>query len=152
LAQQHSHIFWKWAAYCSARYCRYYALDDTSRARYVLYALKQHAAREKDLSKRLEYIQPFRAIPQRYGLRSGMVRDVARGEVFIHSTWTNDPWLLVGMAIRRAPWMFDPRYLRRPFYYMTEANRLATLCVLEHARYSLLYAVFQFGHEIRVAR
>src|SRR5437660_4723467 len=74
------------------------------------------------------------------------------GEVFIHSTWTNDPWLLVGMAIRRAPWIFDPRYLRRPFYYMTEANRLATLCVLEHARYSPPYAVFQFGHEIRVAR
>jgi hypothetical protein len=56
------------------------------------------------------------------------------------------------MALRRAPWMFDPRYLRRPFYYMSEANRLATLFVLEHARYSLPYAIFQFGHEIRVAR
>jgi AraC-like DNA-binding protein len=56
------------------------------------------------------------------------------------------------MALRRAPWMFDPRYLRRPFYYMTEANRLATLHVLQHARYSLPFALFQFGHEIRVAR
>ena len=56
------------------------------------------------------------------------------------------------LPVRRAPWIFDPRYLRRPFYYMTEANRLATLCVLEHARYSPPYAVFQFGHEIRVAR
>ena len=48
--------------------------------------------------------------------------------------------------------MFDPRYLRRPFYYMTEANRLATLFVLQHARYSPSFALFQFGHEIRVAR
>src|SRR5690348_5553687 len=48
--------------------------------------------------------------------------------------------------------MFDPRYLRRPFYYMTEANPLATLFVLEHGKYSLPYAIFQFGHEIRVAR
>ena len=54
--------------------------------------------------------------------------------------------------MRRAPWMFDPRYLRRPFYYMTEANRLATLFVLDHARYSPPCAIFQFGHEIRVAR
>jgi hypothetical protein len=80
------------------------------------------------------------------------VRDVANGEVFIHGPWTNDPWLLIGMAIRRSPWMFDPRYLRRPFYYMTEANRLTTLLVLEYARYSLPFAIFQFGHEIRVAR
>jgi hypothetical protein len=29
---------------------------------------------------------------------------------------------------------------------------LATLFVLEHARYSPPYAIFQFGHEIRVAR
>jgi hypothetical protein len=152
LARQHLHTFWRLITHCFARYCRYYALDNTERAQYVLHALKRRAAHEEDLSKRLEYIQAFRSIPQRYGLRSGKVRDVARGEVFIHSTWTNDPWLLVGMAIRRAPWMFDPRYLHRPFYYMTEANRLATLCVLEHARYSLPYAVFQFGHEIRVAR
>jgi hypothetical protein len=152
LARQRSHIFWRWIAYCCARYCRYYALDNTDRAQYVLHALKQRAAHEEDLSKRLAYVQAFRGIPRRYSLRSGKVRDVARGEVFIHDTWTNDPWLLVGMAIRRAPWMFDPRYLRRPFYYMTEANRLATLCVLGYARYSLPYAVFQFGHEIRVAR
>ena len=152
LARQCSHTFWRSITHCFDRYCRYYALDHSERAQYVLHALKRRAAHEEDLSKRLEYIQAYRSIPLRYGLRSGRVRDVARGEVFIHSTWTNDPWLLVGMAIRRAPWMFDPRYLRRPFYYMTEANRLATLCVLEHARYSLPYAVFQFGHEIRVAR
>ncbi|MDQ2907405.1 MAG: hypothetical protein ABI456_04560 [Ktedonobacteraceae bacterium] len=35
---------------------------------------------------------------------------------------------------------------------MTQSNRLATLLVLQHARYSPPFAVFQFGHEIRVAR
>ncbi len=118
----------------------------------MLRALKQRAQFDEDMADRLEYIAAFRIIPQCYGLRSGRVRDVAQAEVFIHASWTSDPWLLMGMAMRRAPWMFDPRYLRRPFYYMTEANRLATLLVLEHARYSPLYAVFQFGHEIRVAR
>jgi len=151
-ARQPSSVFCKWFVLRCTRYCCYYALSDTGRMQYVLCALKQRAASDRDMSMRLEYIQAFRIIPLRYGLRSGQVRDVAMAEVFIHSTWTNDPWLLVGMAIRRAPWIFDPRYLRRPFYYMTEANRLATLCVLEHARYSPPYAVFQFGHEIRVAR
>src|SRR5438874_3103058 len=151
-AGQQSSVICKWFVRRCTRYCCYYALSDTGRMEYVLCALKQLAACDRDMSKRLEYIQAFRIIPLHCGLRSGQVRDVAMAEVFIHSTWTNDPWLLVGMAIRRAPWIFDPRYLRRPFYYMTEANRLATLCVLEHARYSPPYAVFQFGHEIRVAR
>jgi hypothetical protein len=151
-SRQQAHFLWRWVAHCFARYCRYYTLSPEDRADYVLRALKQRAMHDTDLARRLEYIQAFRIIPTQYGLRSGNVRDVARGEVFIHAYWTNDPWLLVGMAIRRAPWMFDPRYLRRPFYYMTEANRLATLAVLEHARYSPPYAVFQFGHEIRVAR
>jgi hypothetical protein len=147
-ARQQSNVFWR----CFSRYCRYYALSDSARMQYILRALKQRATWDEDMSNRLEYIRAFRIVPLHYGLRGGRVRDIARGEVFIHSPWTNDPWLLAGMAIRRTPWMFDPRYLRRPFYYMTEANRLATLCVLEHARYSLPYAVFQFGHEIRVAR
>ena len=133
-------------------YCQYYTLSDTERAAYVLRILKQLAIGDEDMTKRLSYIQAFRIVPQEHGLRSGSVRDVARGEVFIHAIWTNDPWLLIGMAMRRAPWMFDPRYLRRPFYYMTGANRLATLFVLAHARYSIPYAIFQFGHEIRVAR
>jgi hypothetical protein len=137
---------------CFAHYCRYYALGDAERAAFVLNVLKQRATDDKDMTNRLSYITAFRIIPQHHGLRSGNVRDVAQAEVFIHAIWTNDPWLLIGMALRRAPWMFDPRYLRRPFYYMSEANRLATLFVLEHARYSLPYAVFQFGHEIRGAR
>ena len=137
---------------CFARYCHYYALDDDRRVAYILRVLKHRSSADSDLSHRLSYLQSFRIIPLQYGLRGGKVRDVAKGKVFIHGSWTNDPWLLIGTAIRRSPWMFDPRYLRRPFYYMTEANRLATLLVLEHARYSLPYAVFQFGHEIRVAR
>lgn len=135
-----------------ARYCRYYALDDDRRVAYILRVLKHRSSADSDLTHRLSYLQSFRIIPLQYGLRGGKVRDVAKGEVFIHGPWTNDPWLLIGMAMRRSPWMFDPRYLRRPFYYMTEANRLATLLVLERARYTLPYAVFQFGHEIRVAR
>jgi hypothetical protein len=148
--RRQSHAFWKLVV--ATRYCRYYSLSDADRANYVLSALKHRAACDKETSKRLEYIHAFRIIPLQYGLRGGNVRDVAKAEVFVHGIWTNDPWLLVGMAMRRAPWMFDPRYLRRPFYYMTEANRLATLFVLEHGRYSPPYAIFQFGHEIRVAR
>lgn len=152
LKLQASNVLWEKVAHYLDRYCRYYSLGDTERACYVLQVLKHRAVCDAYLSNRLAYIQAFRIIPLDYGLRSGRVRDIARGEVYIHGPWTNDPWLLVGTAIRRTPWMFDPRYLRRPFYYMTEANRLATLLVLEHARYSPPYAVFQFGHEIRVAR
>ncbi len=148
--RRQSHAFWKLVV--ATHYCRYYSLSDADRVNYVLSALKHRAACDKETSKRLEYIHAFRIIPLQYGLRGGNVRDVAKAEVFVHGIWTNDPWLLVGMAMRRAPWMFDPRYLRRPFYYMTEANRLATLFVLEHGRYSPPYAIFQFGHEIRVAR
>ncbi|MDQ2717708.1 MAG: hypothetical protein M3Z08_22675, partial [Chloroflexota bacterium] len=152
LACQHSGLPWRVIARCLARYCRYYAPVDAERAAYVLETLKQRARQDGDLACRLEYMHAFRIMPLEHGLRGGSVRDVARGEVWIHAAWTNDPWLLVGMAIRRAPWMFDPRYLRRPPYYMTQSNRLATLLVLQHARYSPPFAVFQFGHEIRVAR
>jgi len=152
LQRQDSNVLWKKVAHYCPRYCRYYSLGDTERTCYVLQVLKHRAACDAGLSNRLAYIQAFRIIPLDYGLRSGWVRDVARAEVYIHKPWTNDPWLLVGTAIRRAPWIFDPRYLRRPFYYMTEANRLVTLLVLEHARYCPPYAVFQFGHEIRVIR
>ena len=134
------------------RYCRYYSLSDGERAAFVLDALKRRAAFDPEVSRRLAYLRAFRIVPQQQGLRGGLVRDVARGEVFIHAVWTSDPFLLIGMALRRSPWPFDPRYLRRPFYYMSEANRVTSLFVLRHARYSLPYAIFQFGHEIRVAR
>jgi hypothetical protein len=135
-----------------ARYCRYYSLGDTERAAFVLDLLKRRSAADPEVSQRLAYLRAFRIVPQQQGLRGGLVRNVARGEVFIHAVWTGDPFLLIGMVLRRAPWPFDPRYLRRPFCYMSEANRVTSLFVLRHARYSLPYAIFQFGHEIRVAR
>jgi hypothetical protein len=149
---QHSSRLWKIAVQYFPRYFQYFSLGDAERAVYVLCALNSRARFDRDITDRLAYIHAFRIVPLHYGLRGGRVRDVAHAEVFIHAVWTNDPWLLAGMALRRAPWMFDPRYLRRPFYYMTEANQAATLFVLQHARYSLPYAIFQFGHEIRVAR
>ena len=152
LSHQHSSRLWNRAVRYFPRYFQYFSLGDADRTACVLCSLKRRAKIDWDVSDRLAYIQAFRIVPQYCGLRGGRVRDVASAEVFIHAVWTNDPWLLAGMALRRAPWMFDPRYLRRPFYYMTGANRLATLFVLQHARYSLLYALFQFGHEIRVAR
>jgi hypothetical protein len=135
-----------------ARYCCYYALDDDQRMQYLLHALKRRASADPNAAARLEYVRAFRVVPPTDGLRCKRVRDVARGEVFIHRSWTNDPWLLIGQALRRSPWMFDPRYLRRPFYYRTESNRLATLFVLSHVRYSLPYAWYQFGHEIKAAK
>jgi hypothetical protein len=134
------------------RYCRYYSLSDAERAVYALAALKRKAADDPEVADRLAYLRAFRIVPQQQGLRGGLVRDVAQGEVFIHGIWTSDPWLLAGMALRRSPWSFDPCYLQRPFYYMSGANRAMSLFVLRHARYSLPYALFQFGHEIRVAR
>lgn len=134
------------------RYCYYYSLNETERADYILRVLKQRSIRDEDVFRRLAYVRKFRIVPQQQGLRGGLVRDVARGEIFIHATWTSDPWLLIGMALRRSPWPFDPRFLRRPFYYMSEANRVTSLFTLRQARYSLPFALFQFGHEIRVAR
>ncbi len=90
-------------------------------------------------------------MPDDHYLRSGDVRDIARGEVFIHRRWANDPWLLIGLALRRAPWIFDPRELARPFRYRTTANRVMTSFVLRHARFSPPFAWYQFGHEIKAA-
>ena len=51
LARQHPHTFWRLITHCFARYCRYYALDNTERAQYVLHALKRRAAHEEDFVK-----------------------------------------------------------------------------------------------------
>lgn len=152
LLHQRSSRLWKILVRAFPRYFQYFSLGDADRTSCILSSLRCRARSDRDVLDRLAYIQAFRIVPLHYGLRGGRVRDVVGAEVFIHTIWTNDPWLLAGMALRRAPWMFDPRYLRRPFYYMTEANQLATLFVLQHIRYSLPYALFQFGHEIRVAR
>lgn len=133
-------------------YCYYFGLSDAERADFVLNVLKTRSAADPHVSERLAYLQAFRIVPRQHSLRGGLVRDVARGEVFIHAIWTNDPWLLAGMALRRSPWTFDPRYLQRPFCYMSQANRAMSLFILQNARYCFPYALFQFGHEIRVAR
>ncbi|HEX4207591.1 MAG TPA: hypothetical protein VHZ51_26000 [Ktedonobacteraceae bacterium] len=147
-----SHWAWWLLWHGFARYCRYYTLSDRARAAYVLQVLKQQAAGDPAVVHVLSYVHAFRIVEQKYALRGGIVRDVARGEIFIHAIWTADPWLLIGMALRRSAWVFDPRCVRRPFYYMSGANRLTSLFILRHAHYSWPYAIFQFGHEIRVAR
>ena len=134
------------------RYCQYYALDDEDRIAYILKTLRGYAAANPDASAKLAYLSTLRITRPSQGMRGGHVRDVARGEVFIHQSWTSDPWLLIGQALRRVPWMFDPRYLHRPFYYRSQSNRLATLFVLSNLRYCPTYALYQFGHEIKAAR
>ena len=135
-----------------AQYCRYYMLDDDDRLRYVLYALQQRSVNDPELAGRLASLRGFRIVPASHSLRAGRVRDVAAGVVFVHRRWTNDPGLLAGQALRRGPWLFDPRYLRRPFCYRSEANPLMTRCVLHNWRYCPGYAVYQFGHEIKSGR
>jgi hypothetical protein len=137
--------------FCS-RYCEYYLLSDDLRTEFILRALKTRAGNGAEAAEKLSYTESLRIVPCQVGLRAGIVRNIAGGEIFIHARWTNDPWLLAGQILRRTPWMFDPRYLRRPFYYRTGSNRLATLFVLQHADYSLPYAWYQLGHEIKVAR
>jgi hypothetical protein len=134
------------------RYCQYYSLDDEGRIQYILCTLRGYSAADAEVSAKLAYLSTLSITDSSHGMRGGHVRDVAQGVVFIHRQWTADPWLLIGQALRRTPWMFDPRYLRRPFYYRTESNRLATLFVLAHFRYCPTYAFYQFGHEIKAAR
>jgi hypothetical protein len=143
---KHAHPTWL------HRYCIYYALADEDRIAYILSSLRHYAAVNAETSTKLAYLSTLKIVSSSYGMRGGHVRDVARGEVFIHRQWTADPWLLIGQALRRTPWLFDPRYLWRPFYYRTESNRLATMFVLSHFRYSPTYALYQFGHEIKAAR
>lgn len=133
-------------------YCAYYALDDEERLAQVLLKLRTFAAGNERAAQKLSYVHAFRIIPETVGLRCGQVRDVARGEIFIHARWTNQPDLLFGLALRRSPWLFDPRNLQRPFYYRTQANRLMTLTVFENAALSPWYAIYQFGHEVKSAR
>jgi hypothetical protein len=133
-------------------YCAYYALGDEERLAKVLLKLRTFAAGNERAAQILSYVHAFRIIPETVGLRCGQVRDVARGEIFIHARWTNQPGLLIGIALRRSPWLFDPRNLQRPFYYRTQANRLMTLTVFENAALSPWYAIYQFGHEVKSAR
>jgi len=133
-------------------YRDYYCLSDEARIAAALEALQARAALDEVAARRVSYTTTLRIVPDNHPLETGHVRDVAKGEVFIHRRWTNDPWLLMGTALRRGAWLFDPRFLRRPFTYRTEMNPLATLFVLEHAVYSPPYALYQLGHQIKAAR
>jgi hypothetical protein len=135
-------------------YINYYILSDQQRLNKVLRNLKARARllRNTQTIFKLRYVSSFKVVSDSIDLRSGKVRDVARGEIYIHANWTNNPDLLRGLALRRSPWIFDPRFLPRPFYYRTQANRLMTTFVFENYRLCPLYAIYQFGHEIKSAR
>jgi len=135
-------------------YSKYYLLSDEDRLVTVLRRLKANARRLKmsETSMKLKYVNSFQIVPNFIDLRAGTVRNVAHGIVYVHASWTNNPDILCGQALRRSPWIFDPRYLTRPFYYRTEANRLMTFFVFENAKFCPLFAIYQFGHEIKSAR
>ncbi|MFN8413796.1 MAG: hypothetical protein U0Z26_15555 [Anaerolineales bacterium] len=136
------------------KYVRYYILSDEKRLKKSLSRLKALARfyGKKQTLEKLRYVSSFQIVPDNFPLRSGYVRNIAHGEVFVHAKWSSCPDILRGLALRRSPWIFDPRYLRRPFYYRTEANPLMTRFVFENARFCLLFSVYQFGHEIKSAR
>jgi len=101
---------------------------------------------------RFRYFSRFKILDSSDNLRMGHVREIANGNVFIHKIWVNDPWLSLGICTRRTPWIFDPRYLPRPFYYRSQANRLMTEFVLEYSAVFPPFSFYQFGHEIKSAR
>jgi len=133
-------------------YCAYYGLNEAARLAYLLTVLRVWSHTDAELAEKLRYVRGFQIVPNAHPLRTGQVRDVARGQIYLHTRWSNDPWLLIGQALRRSPWLFDPRYLPRPFYYRTEANPRATLFVLSMAHYCPPFALYQLGHEIKAAR
>jgi hypothetical protein len=134
------------------RYVAYYHLGDVERLRYLNRCLRQYAIASPALAVPLSYLTGFTIVPAAHSLRGGDVRDVVQGHVFVHRRWTNDPWLLMGLALRRSPWIFDPRYLPRPFAYRSQANPMMTLMVLNHAAVSPPFAWYQWGHQIKAAR
>jgi hypothetical protein len=101
---------------------------------------------------RFRYFSHFKIVSPSAHLRTGSVRGITHGEIFIHETWLNDPWLCLGICARRSAWIFDPRYLSRPFYYRSQANHFMTEFVLEHASLFPPFAFYQFGHEVKSAR
>lgn len=135
-----------------SNYCNYYSLSDDERLNYVIQLIRQWGTADPIIQSKLRYVRAFRVVADSVDLRSGQVRNVACGEIYIHARWSNDPWLLIGQTMRRSPWLFDPRHLQRPFFYRTQANPLATRFVLEYAHYSPPFALYQLGHEIKVAR
>jgi hypothetical protein len=134
------------------RYCYYYSLAEEERSEFLVEWLRARSACDDELSSKLAYVRSFHFISDDNYLHGGLVRDVAQGQIWIRKTWTNDPWLLVGLAIRRSPWVFDPRYVARPFYYRTYSARVTTRLVLRCFRYCGPFAIYQFGQEVLTAR
>lgn len=132
-------------------YCHYYLASDEERLSLITAYLKQIAPSSPIARRRLRHFHGFQIVPDSHQLRSGHVRDVANGLVFVHRAWSNDPHLLIGQALRRSPWIFDPRELARPFRYRTQANCLMCAFVLQHMAWCAPYAYYQFGHEIKAA-
>ena len=139
------------------RYCRYFSLSEEERSEFLLRWLRARAAYDNDLTERLNFTEQFVLVPDNGNLLGGnllggVVRDVAKGQIWIRRSWTNDPWLLAGLAIRRSPWIFDPRYIQRPFYYRTCSARVVTKLVFRKYRYCGPFLIYQFGQEVRSGR
>jgi hypothetical protein len=134
------------------RYCRYYRLNDDDRARTAHRWLVSRCQRDPQTAHRLGYTSGVRLVDPGTPLWSGVVRDVATGEVLAHPRWTADPGLLVGQLLRRGPWIFDPRLQPRPTRYRTGSNVAMTMMVLENADLLGAYGIYQWGNQIKVAR
>ena len=133
-------------------YQRYYRRSEAARLAYLARLLRRWRASDPSAAVALAYVRDFALGPPGSTLRVGRVRQVAQGLIWVQPGWSSDPWLLIGLALRRSPWLFDPRHLRRPFYYRSEANPRATRLVLSLAHWSPPFALYQLGHEIKAAR
>lgn len=152
IAQSLSKTECSWLKRCFAAYIRYYQLSDADRIRYIEGVVAHYTSTNQAAQKQLRYFHGFEIVSPTHPLWSGVVRNVSRGTVYIHRHWSNEPWLLIGQALRRSSWIYDPRILPRPFYYWSQANVLMTLFVLQNARLSPPYAFYQWGNQIKVAR
>ena len=92
-------------------YIQYYHLSDADRIAAVEMTIAEYAARHRSAHDKLRYFRGFKVVPNNHPLWSGNVRNVASGLVYIHASWTSEPWLLLGQALRRGSWVFDPRIL-----------------------------------------
>jgi hypothetical protein len=76
----------RWLYCLLKRYCDYYSLSDEERAHFVVSVLKHSAQHDPGTSLRLAYLNSFRIVPTSHNLVRGHVRDIAHGEVYIHSS------------------------------------------------------------------
>lgn len=154
--QQLPHARWalekRWPQPAPAYGAQYYALSPSRRLDRLQRLLALWCERDTDLADKAGYVEGFRVVSPAVDLVAGQVRDIQRGQIFIHARWTQDPWLVIGLALRRSPWVFDPKRLSQPLHYRSQANPRASRFVLEMACYSPPFALYQLGHEIKAAR